>query len=152
MIIDKLANNKLYRNLHPRFQEAFDFLERSDLGELNSGRIDLKGEELFVLINSYTTKKNELNVLEAHKKYIDLQYVVQGTEGIDYEIYDNHAIHKEYDQKEDYILYKPKDSSTVKLDTNHFALLYPEDLHLPTVAFNDVPSEIKKIVIKILID
>lgn len=152
MIIDKIKNKDLYLNVNSRLVAAFNFLEKTNLKNLKPGRIDIDGNKLFVLVNEYTTKKNELNVLEAHKKYLDLQYIISGVEVIEYELYDNHSVNREYSEEDDYSLFNPNEPIKLRLSEGNFVIFFPEDLHLPTVAFNDKPSDIKKIVIKILIN
>ena len=152
MITDQLLNRNYYSSLNNKFSKAFDFIENNQLMNLQTGRIDIDGDNLFVLVNEYDTKENELNVLEAHRKYIDLQYIIEGTEVIEYENFDDQIITKEYCEKEDYILYSPKDSIKLKLSEGQFAIFFPQDLHLPSIAYKGMSDKIKKLVIKILIN
>ena len=84
MITDQFLNRNYYSSLNNKFSKAFDFIENNQLMNLQTGRIDIDGDNLFVLVNEYDTKENELNVLEAHRKYIDLHYIIEGTEVIEY--------------------------------------------------------------------
>lgn len=152
MILDKIENYKAYFNLHHRLLKAFEYLINTDLNVLPLGRIDISGDEFFILVNNYKTKKNELNLLEAHKKYMDLHYIFQGEEIIDYELLQNQEVKKAYDQKEDYILYQATESIPIKLSRGEFTLFFPGDLHLPGIWANGVSENVKKIVCKILID
>ncbi len=152
MILDKIKNKYLYQNIHQRFSEVFKYIDKTNFSEFSLGKVNIKGDEIFVLVNEYTTKENELNVLEAHRKYIDLQYMIEGTETIEYEVMDGHRLHQEYNEEDDYSLFTPKNSTKLTLSRGEFVVFYPQDLHLPGIAFNDKSEKIKKLVFKILID
>lgn len=152
MILDKLENKHIYSNISKRLVEAFEFIENTDFSNFKLGRTDIKGDELFVLVNEYRTKKNDLNILEAHKKYIDLQYIISGTEIIEYESFEGHLVSEEYVDVDDYSLFHSKAPMHLKLTEGSFAIFYPGDLHLPGIALNNEAMTIKKVVFKILID
>ena len=150
MILDKITNIIQYRGLSKNIDEAFNYIGNTDFSILKNGRYDIDSN-MFVLVNEYSTKENESNISEAHRKYIDLQYVLSGSEIIEFETLENQNIVKEYDKENDYSLYNLKNKSTLILSEGMFALFYPEDLHMPGL-INNESVKIKKIVIKILID
>lgn len=150
MILDKITNITQYRGLSKNIDEAFNYIENTDFSILKNGRYDIDSN-MFVLVNEYSTKENESNISEAHRKYIDLQYVLSGSEIIEYETLENQNVVKEYDKENDYTLYNLKNKSTLILSEGMFAIFYPEDIHMPGL-INNESVEIKKIVIKILID
>lgn len=151
MIIDKLANSYLYKGNSKRLEDALQYISETNFSEMGIGKHDINGSEMFLLINDYETKQNDSNIMEAHKKYIDLQYISKGSEIIEYETFDNQSIVKEYDVENDYLLYTPKIKNRIKLSEGMFAIFYPEDLHLPGL-LDDMPEQVRKIVVKILID
>ena len=150
MILDKITNISQDRGLSKNIDEAFNYIGNTDFSILKNGRYDIDSN-MFVLVNEYSTKENESNISEAHRKYIDLQYVLSGSEIIEFETLENQNIVKEYDKENDYSLYNLKNKSTLILSEGMFALFYPEDLHMPGL-INNESVKIKKIVIKILID
>jgi YhcH/YjgK/YiaL family protein len=104
---------------------------------------------MYVLVQEYNTKLKEQGFWEAHRRYIDLQYVVQGMEGIGYaNIQDLQQ--GEYDADKDFLpLHGEGDLITVR--SGHFVLLLPEDAHMPGMALGD-SAPVKKIVIKISVE
>jgi len=84
MIIDSLENSSRYECLHPRFKAALEFLKRPDIEATPIGRLELDGALLFALTQEYETKPIHDGKLEAHKKYIDIQFIVSGEEFIGY--------------------------------------------------------------------
>lgn len=115
------------------------------------GRIVIKGDEQFLNLFSYETKSRNDAVLEAHKKYIDVMYVVEGEENVYVKNAKDASITKEYDEKDDYLLLSlDEDASTVRLYPGMLLLLFPEDAHAPGCNTDTVKS-VKKIVGKVMI-
>src|SRR5262245_7996093 len=107
MIYDTLQNASLYAvpgTLGSRIAKAFDFLRRPDLATVERGRHDIDGDNVFALVQDYETKPREQGKWEAHRKYIDVQYVVSGDECIGYANLGTLKITKDYDDKDDYLL------------------------------------------------
>ena len=83
MIFDSIKNFKLYSGLGKNFQEAFDFVTSNDFTKTPPGRYDLKGG-MYYMVQNYETKPEPEGFFEAHRMYIDLQYVVSGRERHDF--------------------------------------------------------------------
>ena len=147
MVIDTLANSHRYENLHPRFKAAFAFLRRPDLATLATGRTAIDGDALFALVQEYETKPVSDGRLEAHKKYIDLQFVVAGEEHMGYLPLTATRNATPFDVENDYTLCDG-DASLVRVSQGMFAIFYPEDAHLPCRHIGQ-PRPVKKIVLKI---
>ena len=84
MIIDTVNNAHLYYPLNPRIKAAFEYLHQADLTGISVGRHEVDGANLYVMVQQYNTKPEEAGVWEAHRRYIDLHYVIQGVEKIGY--------------------------------------------------------------------
>src|SRR5687768_1995819 len=80
MILDNIENCATYMNLGPRFKQAFDFIARTDLKSLPLGKHEIDGDNLFVILMEYETKDASDCIMENHKKYIDIQYMLRGEE------------------------------------------------------------------------
>ncbi|HAI85169.1 MAG TPA: YhcH/YjgK/YiaL family protein, partial [Chitinophagaceae bacterium] len=76
MIIDTLANANRYEQLHPLFSKAFSYLKNTDFIHLPKGKYTIDGEQLFAIVNEYDTVDAANEQCEAHKKYIDIQFIV----------------------------------------------------------------------------
>jgi YhcH/YjgK/YiaL family protein len=150
MIFDNIANRKTYYSLGKRIQKALEFVSENDFSGFQSGKYSMLGEEMFFLINDYNTKKEEYCILESHKKYIDLQYMIKGVEMIGITLFSDQQIIEEYNSDKDYTIYKPSDLSYVLLNSGEFTLFYPNDLHMPGMKVKE-ELKIKKVVVKILI-
>jgi biofilm protein TabA len=77
MICDKLARFSHYTALDKNLSNALSFLATQDFTYTQPGRIDLQGDDLYALVQKYTTKPFEQGVWEAHRRYIDVQSIAQ---------------------------------------------------------------------------
>jgi YhcH/YjgK/YiaL family protein len=82
MVTDVLANASIYAALGPRIARGLQFLAETDLKGLTTGRHELDGQALFVLVSDYVPKPPSQGKWEAHRRYLDLQFVVSGVERI----------------------------------------------------------------------
>lgn len=150
MISDTLANAGQYDNLSVHFAKAFAFLRKVD-GTQSLGRHEIDGNNVFALIQKYTTKPMESAQFEVHRKYIDVQYVHTGRETI---LWAPLAAMKEekmaYNEEKDAALFKlVPDLTHLHLDAGYFSILYPQDAHAPRVAWEKT-EEVLKVVIKVI--
>lgn len=149
MIVDKLENAAMYVGLHKNFKTALEFVQCTNLNAFELGRHEIQGDEIIALISEYTTKSDTSGQLEGHKKYIDLQCLIQGEEKIGFATYKGQSPVKGCDLTDDYWLFK-EEYSMFKLEQGTFAILFPDDLHLPGIKI-DESKKVKKLVIKIKI-
>lgn len=147
MIIDKLSNSHLYSGLGEKFNKAFTYLKETDFSKIELGRYDIDGDNIFALVNEYNTKNENEGKLEAHKKYIDVQFVAKGSELMGYAPLENQKVIDEYNEQND-ITFFTGDKSFTKVDEGMFAIFFPTDIHLPGIKF-DEKSYVKKVVIKV---
>jgi biofilm protein TabA len=146
MIFDLLANHTRYTGLGPNLAAAFDFLANTNLAALKPGRIDLKGEALYVLVQEYTTKPAEQGLWEAHRRYIDVQYILSGHERMGFAQLSTMQL-GDYVPERDF---QPMSGSGHTLDVfpGAFVIFHPQDAHMPGLAVN-IPEPVKKIVVKV---
>lgn len=149
MIIDKIENTELYTGLNKRIKIALDYIKQTDFSKLELGKHNIENDTIYALLNEYTTKDSKGCLLEAHRKYIDVQYVVEGEEQVGLATLDGQKAVKEYDEKDDYLLYDEK-HSLVPFKKGMFAIFFPDDLHLPEIKLNTI-SKVKKVIIKVKI-
>src|SRR5262245_57743243 len=82
MIFDDLKFADRYAALHPGFAAGIAALRRPDLASLEVGRHVLDGDRLSVIIGRDAGRGHSGARLEAHRRYIDIQYVISGREEI----------------------------------------------------------------------
>ncbi len=146
MITDVISRAATYAALGPAFQRAFAFIQRPDLGRLPAGRQEIDGDRVYALVQDYNTKRAEEGKWEAHRKYLDLQYVVSGGERFGFAPVGRMQAGP-YDEAKD--LERPAgDGGFVEMQAGQFILLWPGEAHMPGMAIAD-PAPVRKIVVKI---
>lgn len=144
--------NRFYQEYHARpelWQATFKFLGR-DLEKLEVGKYTLAGDEAFAMISEYQTKDPKDAKWEAHRKYIDLQYVIEGDEKIGLLPLEKAAAPQEYNDAKDLIFFGDNDGEYFQANQKIFFLFFPSDVHRPCIQVEE-SRPVKKLVIKIAV-
>jgi YhcH/YjgK/YiaL family protein len=148
MIIDKITNWRRYEAL-AELRTAFEFLEGQTEVCLAGGRVEIEGDNVFAIIQSYTTKPLAESRFESHQRYADIHFLSRGAEMLGYAPVDTLAEEIPYDPEKDLAFHpKPEQFTLTLLPAGYFAVCYPEDGHMPGCAA-EAPAEVTKIVMKI---
>lgn len=154
MILDTISNAKQYEVLSPRLAGALKAAADYPTNPYVIGKTELDGDNLFLLACSYDTKSfGQESLMEAHRKYVDIMYMVEGEEIIYVKpTYDLRELIMKYDPVKDALLAKVDDNSTaVRLHAGQFVVLYPQDAHCPGCSI--ISSEtVKKIIVKMSVE
>jgi len=147
MIIDKIENSHIYKALGKRIEKALEFITNTDLKNIQPGKYEIDGENIFALICEYKTKSEHEGKLEAHRKYIDVQYVINGEELMGYTPLGVQQILEPYKEENDIIFFKGE-KSFIKVSSGMFVIFFPQDVHMPGISTGKI-SDVKKLVIKV---
>ncbi len=150
MIIDHIENSPLYFPLGERIATALRALKSVDLLRAEPGRHEIQGSQVFALIQEYETKPREQGAWEAHRRHIDVQYVVSGAEVIGHSHLSNLSVTKPYSDKED-ILFAEGDGSFLTVSAGMFVIFFPHDAHMPALAAGR-QGRVRKIIVKARVD
>ncbi|MBS0028978.1 YhcH/YjgK/YiaL family protein [Chitinophaga sp. 22321] len=150
MILDTLQNAHLYYRLGVKFIKAFEYLAQTDLAGLEKGKYEIDGTNIFAIVNEYDTVDAATEQMESHKKYIDVQYIVSGSELIGHDFLQDQTPSKAYDETADYQLFAGHPVFFSRLEKGMFAIFFPGDLHMPNIQVS-TPMPVKKVVIKIAV-
>ncbi len=146
MIIDKLSNAEKYTNIHKEFKFVFDFLKTHNIAELECGKYELKGKDVWFNLQEYETKPTQK--LEAHKKYIDIQVIAKGSEYMGYTNIENTTISEEYNEEKD-VMFLNGSVDKLLADNTMFLVFFPEDAHMPALSAEE-NKHVKKAIFKIM--
>ena len=149
MIADRLEHSQLYNCLGKRFEAAFRYLKETDFSKVPQERFELDGERLFALPQQYESKLRETGVWEAHRKYIDIQYIVSGVEQMGVAYAPAMRVTKEYDAEKDFMLLDGV-GQFLNFAAGSFAIFMPHDAHMPGIAVTQ-PSTVLKVVMKVAV-
>jgi len=148
MIFDRLTNAPIYAPLGHRIGRALDYLAHTDLAAFEAGRHEIEGASVYAVVSEYVTKEPAGARWEAHRRYIDLQYLVRGTERIGHALVDQLRA-EPYDEQKD-LLWLCGSGQFITLEPGFFMILWPHDAHMPGIA-QDSPASVKKVVVKIAV-
>lgn len=147
-----LGNMKYAGNgteLTSQIRKCLSYATENELLERDPGSYEIEGKDLFVNIVSYETTVPEKRFWEAHRQYLDVHLMLEGTEEIDLNFIDN-LVQKDYVPDDDFLPLDGKKASSVILSPGDFIVCYPEDAHMTAVQV-EKPGRIKKAIFKIKI-
>ena len=159
MIYDSINNIDRYAAVHPRFREAFAFLKELAAKNPPSGRYYPNGrenDEIYANVSSYSTSPLSEREFEAHRRYIDLQYLSGGREMVFFpsataeptEVTVPYSGETDAEKRR---LANAEECVRIPLCAGTFAIIFPPEPHAPCVAFGS-PETVQKIVLKIKMD
>ena len=148
MILDKISNATLYNGLHPDFEKVFRFIKENDLATIELGKHSIDDDQVFVVVMEYDTQTTEECKAETHKKYIDIQYMIEGAEHIGVKSLHDEIPTTPYNQEGDFMFYTLENLPTIQLHKEHFAIFYPDDIHKTMIQIES-PKRLRKAVFKI---
>ena len=149
MILDVVANEERLKQLHPGFGPALQYLRRTNLGQLPEGRQEIDGSRLYAVVIRGQGKGQKGAKLEVHRRYIDIQYSISGSDVIGWKpVATCHDPEQPYDEQKDLQFFRDGADSWVTIPQGGFGIYFPEDAHAPAAA--DGP--IHKVVVKVALD
>lgn len=147
MIFDKIENWKTYFK-HDIFNKIFDDLNKITIETTNG--IHFKNKDYYFKVMSYKTKLKS-DIIENHKKEVDLQILLSGSEKIKLFSLENVEVIRHYSDEDDCQFYKEKGNSNseIVLKPSYMGVFFNQDIHNPQFTGDTKVEEIKKIVIKV---
>lgn len=134
-----------------RFAIAFDFLKKAETDRPADGKLKLDGDKVFAVVQTYNTKPDKNNPrYELHKRYIDIQFILDGEELCGWAPERNFKSETEYDEIKDVCFGRvsSNESLLVPFYAGQIMIFNPWDAHAPCLAIAS-PAMVKKIVIKV---
>jgi biofilm protein TabA len=145
--IDKTEFTRQYHLNKKYWDEAFTYLKNTDLNKLPKGKYPIDGDNVYASVTTDSTKDFDKTNWESHRKYIDIQYVIDGEEKIGVYPVSKATVTKEYDEKRDAANYAA-DGKLYSAKPGTFFIFFPSDAHRPNITPGGNKVD-KKIVIKV---
>ena len=134
---------------HPKRPYTLDYFSRAftDFQELH-------GDRLFAGVDSYHTKARDIAKLETHRKYVDIQVLISGSETFEIFPKQGLTVSESYIPERDVEFYQVPAETRAKITMNpgQFIVFFPEDAHMPCLMTGNSPQPVKKVVIKVAVD
>lgn len=148
MIFSTIAQSDRYAALHPLFQRAFDYIRNTDLYALTPGRHDIIGDDLFVIIEHMQGRTRAEAQLEAHRRYIDIQLVLDGVDEMGWKpLADCREPVGDYSAENDIRFFRDAADSWIATPLGAFCIFFPEDAHAPLVSIGAIRKAVFKIAV-----
>lgn len=147
MIIDSISRWESYKGILPNFEAAMRFA--LSLTEAAPGRYDcdaLPEGEVYALVQEGETKPMGEGRIEAHRKYADVQIMLEGGETVAY--CDIAPLNEEVPYVDDIVFYENA-GQPIAVTKGMFYAVLPQDGHMPCRHLNGQPGNYRKIVLKI---
>jgi YhcH/YjgK/YiaL family protein len=146
-----LAEADRYAPLHPLFADALRWLRQTETGVVADGRYQLRGEKLFVIVESGQTHNARDRRFESHRRYIDIQVNLVGPEVIEWTPVAGLTVVDDFQPDNDIAFYaEPATPATpLMLPPNHLAIFWPQDAHKPICNPGAASVPFRKMVFKV---
>jgi biofilm protein TabA len=152
VIYDLLSRAAAYRSLSSAFARAFEHLLSVDHAAIPDGKLAVDGDHVFAIYQSYVPKPIANGRWESHKRYADIQVMLTGQERMGFLDLDRVPYEAPFDASKDlgFHLGALSLGQSIVVRPAEFAVFFPHDAHMPSLAIDDAPaSTVRKVVMKV---
>jgi YhcH/YjgK/YiaL family protein len=150
VILDTLAHAGRYAGMHPGFARAFEFLRTRDLRALAPGRHDIDGDRMYVSIDHKAGRGEDGARLEVHRRYIDIQYTIDGDELIGWmPLARCVSPDGVFDESKDVGFFADRPATWMSMPPDSFTIFFPHDAHAPLAGRGLLQKAIVKIAVEL---
>lgn len=155
MIKDNLQHLAYYNYLNPDIKTGLKYVRDTNFDVLEDGRHEIIEGKIYANIQSYETKPESECKFEAHKKYVDIQFMIQGEEKMGTASIDDFEEVEPYNEEKDVVFLSCKEEKKENIKILHvkekeFAIFYPQDAHQPCLLVEKT-ARVRKVVVKIVL-
>ena len=146
MILTRIEDCSRYEQLNPEFRKVFEYIRSADFSSLPEGVTPIGDGKLTVNHIHPAGKSRETQLLEAHRRYIDIHMPIDTCETIGWKpTGEIRNWTSPYDEDGDCALSAEKPATYFELRPGDIAIVWPEDAHAPAIS----ESRIHKVIFKI---
>lgn len=150
MIYGTIANRNRYRFLEDNIQKCFEYIKENHLEDFENGSYSIEDDIIFFNVVEYMTKTDKSEGFwEAHRRYIDLHYILRGSEKINLNFISK-LKQGDFAEEDDFLPLEGEAAASVILTSGDFLICYPEDAHMTALSTTQ-SAPIKKAIFKIRI-
>ena len=151
MIFDHLTNILTYKGISPDIYASLTYLQQIS-PDIAPGTYQITSR-VKAIVSEYETKRVNEFGFEAHKKNIDIQYLLKGEERIACMPIEKLTETEPYSEEKDAAFYAAEGvvAQTMTIGGGYFAIFFPQDGHMPQLCV-DEPQMVKKVVVKVAVE
>lgn len=144
---------KQYNRNKVGWDRAFGYLRETNLDSIAPGKYAIDGDYVYAIVSDGKPKLIEETKWEAHRKYIDIQYIIVGKEKMGLASISKATAIDEFSESKDVGFYSIPDfeSKYYTAEPGTLFLFFPQDAHRPGIRTDGCDWD-KKIVIKVKAD
>lgn len=154
MIFDLWKNFSKYGSIMPEAVGVIEEFMKTATPDMEAKSYPLLGDSVKASVFPSKTVALDAAVFEIHRKYIDIQTMLIGVEENYYRPYRGLKVRPKnevFNQEQDYQLFEVdlQNALHLTLGPDKFAVYFPDEAHLTSLAIGNESQPIKKIVFKI---
>lgn len=152
MIATAVSDLGRYKGLGRHLDTAIDWVAG---GGWNSrgvdGRLAIDGDNVYALYQRYFSRRPQEALFETHRAYIDIQFMLEGEELVEFRPYDGLEVAVPYVHDIEFQKVPADHSQQYHLQPGFAVVFFPEDAHRPALAVGGDPYPCRKVVVKVRI-
>lgn len=153
MIITNVNNEIQNKSLAKDIRFCIEFAKKNEnkILSLVNGSYDVGYNNIKMNLGKYFTKSENEKFWESHKKYLDVQIMINGTEKVAINDIRDMEV-KSFDEERDLAILEGDKAFDIIMKTGDVLVFFPNDVHKPelNVSENDDSGNIRKIVTKVV--
>ncbi|CAI9388521.1 MULTISPECIES: YhcH/YjgK/YiaL family protein [Citrobacter] len=136
--------------LPEELRQAIEHIKANVTETTEKGKHEIDGSRLFYLISEDMTEPFEKRRAEYHARYLDIQIVLKGQEGMTFSVLPAGKPDTDWLADKDIaFLAEGEQEKTLILNEGDFVVFYPQEVHKPLCAVG-APAPVRKAVVKLL--
>lgn len=137
--------------LPEELRQAIEYIKANVTETTEKGKHEIDGSRLFYLISEDMTEPFEMRRAEYHARYLDIQIVLKGQEGMTFSVLPAGKPDTDWLADKDIaFLAEGEQEKTLILNEGDFVVFYPQEVHKPLCAVG-APAPVRKAVVKLLV-
>lgn len=153
MIFSSVQAGEDFRCYPQAIQKAIRYAMSTDFSGVEDGRQEIDGDNMYANLFHVTTKPKAETHPELHKKYVDVQFWLEGEELCGVAPYTGGGAVVEAREDEDVYFYEDvPNESFLRASKGCYAVFFPNDAHRPGVCTDEGPATFRKVVVKVSVD
>ena len=153
MIITNVNNEIQNKSLAKDIRFCIEFAKKNEnkILSLVNGSYDVGYNNIKMNLGKYFTKSENEKFWESHKKYLDVQIMINGTEKVAINDIRDMEV-KSFDEERDLTILEGDKAFDIIMKTGDVLVFFPNDVHKPelNVSENDDSGNMRKIVTKVV--
>lgn len=151
MIIGNVEHLDLVPYLPIKLKDAIEYIRDNINSNTPVGKYEIDGDKIFFMVSDNSSRLIQDAEPEFHKRYIDIQIVLDGQEGMAVSTLPPHTdITDDRLANGDIAFVKtPAEETMFVANCNDFVIFYPHEVHKPLCAVNNTLAKIRKVVVKV---